>query len=63
MAAAASDRASDTVEFNGQQVFAGGENSIGVIAIDPATGKPTLIQHATCTAFTREPSTSTQTCG
>jgi 6-phosphogluconolactonase len=63
MAAAASDRASDMVEFNGQQVFAGGENSIAVIAIDPATGKPTLIQHATRPAFTREPSTSTRTCG
>jgi 6-phosphogluconolactonase len=40
------NRASDTVEFEGKKVFPGGENSIAVYAIDPATGEPTLIQHA-----------------
>ncbi|MGE0035491.1 MAG: lactonase family protein [Xanthobacteraceae bacterium] len=30
----------------GRKVFAGGENSIAVFAIDPATGEPTLIQTA-----------------
>jgi 6-phosphogluconolactonase (cycloisomerase 2 family) len=39
------NRASDTVEFNGHRVFAGGENSLAVFAIDSATGEPTLIQH------------------
>ena len=40
------NRASNTVDFNGGKVFAGGENSIAVFAIDPATGEPNLIQHA-----------------
>jgi 6-phosphogluconolactonase (cycloisomerase 2 family) len=40
------NRASDTVEVEGKQVFPGGENSIAVFAIDPATGEPTLIQSA-----------------
>jgi 6-phosphogluconolactonase (cycloisomerase 2 family) len=40
------NRASDTVEFDGKKVFPGGENSIAVFAIDPATGEPTLIQNA-----------------
>ena len=40
------NRASDTAECTGQRVFAGGENSIAVFAIDPATGKPTPLQHA-----------------
>jgi 6-phosphogluconolactonase len=40
------NRASDTVEFEGKKVFPGGENSIAVYAIDPATGEPTLIQNA-----------------
>ncbi|HXW27084.1 MAG TPA: beta-propeller fold lactonase family protein, partial [Xanthobacteraceae bacterium] len=40
------NRASDTVEFQGKQVFPGGENSIAVFALDPATGEPTLIQSA-----------------
>ena len=39
------NRASDTVDFNGQRVFAGGENSLAVFAIDPASGEPNLIQH------------------
>jgi 6-phosphogluconolactonase (cycloisomerase 2 family) len=40
------NRASDTVEFEGKQVFPGGENSIAVFAVDPSTGEPTLIQNA-----------------
>jgi 6-phosphogluconolactonase len=40
------NRASDTVEFEGKKVFPGGENSIAVFSIDPATGEPTLIQNA-----------------
>jgi len=39
------NRASETVEFAGQRVFAGGENSLAVYALDPASGEPTLIQH------------------
>ena len=39
------NRASDTTEVAGQRVFAGGENSLAVFAIDPASGEPTLIQH------------------
>ena len=39
------NRASDTVEIAGQRVFAGGENSLAVYAIDPSTGEPTIIQH------------------
>jgi 6-phosphogluconolactonase (cycloisomerase 2 family) len=41
-----SNRASSTVEFEGKQVFSGGENSIAVYAIDQKTGEPTLIQQA-----------------
>jgi 6-phosphogluconolactonase (cycloisomerase 2 family) len=39
------NRASDTVDFGGHCVFAGGENSLTVYAIDPASGEPNLIQH------------------
>ncbi|WP_158929546.1 beta-propeller fold lactonase family protein [Acidisphaera sp. S103] len=39
------NRASDTTEFEGAKVFAGGENTLVVYAIDPATGEPTAIQH------------------
>ncbi len=38
------NRADSTVEFNGKKVFAGGENSIAVFAINQTTGEPTLIQ-------------------
>lgn len=38
------NRASGAVPFQGQQVFAGGENSLAVFAID-ARGTPALIQH------------------
>ena len=40
------NRADWTVDYNGKQVFGGGENSIAVYAIDQATGEPTLIEHA-----------------
>jgi 6-phosphogluconolactonase len=40
------NRASDTVDFGGKQVFPGGENNIAVFAIDPSSGEPTLIQNA-----------------
>lgn len=38
------NRADGTVEFNGKKVFAGGENSIAVFAIDQTTGEPMHIQ-------------------
>jgi 6-phosphogluconolactonase (cycloisomerase 2 family) len=38
------NRASAVADFNGQKVFAGGENSVAVFAIDQETGEPTLIQ-------------------
>jgi 6-phosphogluconolactonase len=41
-----SNRANATMDFNGKKVFRGGENNIGVFAIDQSTGEPTLIQHA-----------------
>jgi 6-phosphogluconolactonase len=39
------NRAEATVEFQGKQVFKGGENSIVVYAINQSTGEPTPIQH------------------
>jgi 6-phosphogluconolactonase len=39
------NRASGTVDFEGKPVFAGGENSIAVFAINPDTGEPTLVQN------------------
>jgi 6-phosphogluconolactonase (cycloisomerase 2 family) len=39
------NRASSTVEKDGKQVFAGGENSIAVFAIEQTSGKPVPIQH------------------
>ncbi|MBZ5641796.1 MAG: lactonase family protein [Acidobacteriia bacterium] len=39
------NRASGTVDFEGKPVFAGGENSIAVFAINQETGEPTLIQN------------------
>ena len=38
------NRADSTVEHDGKRVFAGGENSIAVFAIDQATGEPRRIQ-------------------
>jgi 6-phosphogluconolactonase len=46
------NRASTTVEFQGKKVFAGGENSVAVFAIDQATGEPTLVQNADAHGFT-----------
>lgn len=46
------NRAAGTVETGGQAVFAGGENSIAVFAIDQTTGEPTLIQNAETRGFT-----------
>jgi 6-phosphogluconolactonase (cycloisomerase 2 family) len=40
------NRGQETVPFQGQQVFKGGENSIVVYAIDQSTGEPMPIQHA-----------------
>jgi 6-phosphogluconolactonase (cycloisomerase 2 family) len=39
------NRAEATTEFQGKQVFKGGENSIVVYAIDESTGRHTPIQH------------------
>jgi 6-phosphogluconolactonase len=39
------NRASATTMVEGRAVFAGGENTLAVYAIDPATGEPKLIQH------------------
>jgi 6-phosphogluconolactonase (cycloisomerase 2 family) len=39
------NRASGTTDFEGKPVFAGGENSIAVYAINQKTGEPTLIQN------------------
>jgi len=40
------NRASATTDFQGQRVFAGGENSIAVYSINQETGEPALIQNA-----------------
>jgi 6-phosphogluconolactonase len=39
------NRASSTVEQAGKRLFAGGENTLAVFAIDPETGEPHPIQH------------------
>jgi len=39
------NRAQATVEFQGKQVFKGGENSIVVYSINQSSGEPTPIQH------------------
>ena len=39
------NRANTTVESGGRQVFVGGENTLAVFALDPATGEPRPIQH------------------
>lgn len=39
------NRASGTVDFKGQPIFVGGENSIAVFAINQETGEPTRIQN------------------
>jgi 6-phosphogluconolactonase len=40
------NRAFWLTDFEGKKVFAGGENSVAVFAIDQSTGEPTLIQNA-----------------
>ncbi len=40
------NRADWEVDYQGRKVFGGGENSIAVYTINPATGEPALIQHA-----------------
>lgn len=40
------NRASGTVNFHGDSVFNGGENTLVVYEINPRTGEPTAIQHA-----------------
>src|SRR5262249_54998916 len=39
------NRAEATTEFQGKQVFKGGENSIVAYSINQSTGEPTPIQH------------------
>jgi 6-phosphogluconolactonase len=41
-----SNRDSSTIEIQGKNAWAGGQNNIAVWALDPATGEPTLIQNA-----------------
>jgi 6-phosphogluconolactonase len=45
------NRATGTVDYQGKQVWAGGEDSISVFALNPSTGEPTLIQHADTHGF------------
>lgn len=45
------NRADWTRDYEGKQVFAGGENSIAVYSIDALTGEPTLIEHADPKSF------------
>jgi 6-phosphogluconolactonase (cycloisomerase 2 family) len=40
-----SNRASGTVDVDGRQIWEGGENTIGVYAIDQSTGEPTRVQN------------------
>lgn len=40
------NRADYMVDYNGAKVFGGGENSIAVFSIDPASGEPKPVQHA-----------------
>ena len=55
------NRASSTVTVEGKPILAGGENTLAVFAIDPATGEPNPIQHADthgihCRTFHIDPS-------
>jgi 6-phosphogluconolactonase len=61
------NRASSTVDRGGEKVFAGGENSIAVFAIDPSSGRPTPIQHVDthgihCRTFHIDPSGKLMVC-
>jgi 6-phosphogluconolactonase len=40
-----SNRARASKDVGGQRVFAGGENTIAVYAVNPDSGEPTLVQH------------------
>jgi len=55
------NRASSLAEVDGRKVFAGGENTLAVYAIDPASGEPKPIQHVDthgihCRTFHIDPS-------
>jgi 6-phosphogluconolactonase len=55
------NRASSTLGEGAERVFAGGENTLAVFAIDPATGEPRPIQHVDthgihCRTFHIDPS-------
>jgi 6-phosphogluconolactonase len=55
------NRASSTTDIEGKPVFAGGENTLAVYRIDPATGEPIPIQHVDtrgihCRTFHIDPS-------
>jgi 6-phosphogluconolactonase len=39
------NRADTTIDYQGRRVFAGGENTLAVYAVNPATGEPVPIQH------------------
>ena len=45
------NRSDHRVSFEDKPVYGGGENSLAVFAIDPATGEPTLIQHIDTQGF------------
>ena len=45
------NRSDAMTDFQGKQVYLGGENNIAVFAIDPATGEPTLIQNMDAHGF------------
>jgi 6-phosphogluconolactonase len=47
----AANRSDATIDFQGNQVYLGGENSIAVFALDPASGEPTLIQSVEAHGF------------
>jgi 6-phosphogluconolactonase (cycloisomerase 2 family) len=55
------NRGDEKKDDGGEKVFAGGENSLAVYAIDPSTGAPSLIQHVDpggihCRNFAFDPS-------
>ena len=45
------NRGSGTIEQDGRRISNGGENNVVVWAFDPATGEPSLIQHAPAHGF------------
>ena len=61
------NRGSSTVDKDGAKVFAGGENTIAVFAIDQTSGRPTPIQHVDthgihCRTFHIDPSGRLMVC-